>query len=174
MDSIYLAKSNRSNPDVVSAVRTILKKFGADIVEFTGGAYSNKPLLACDMLIVVPELSGDNDDDAEYLDVGKGLFGQIEAFRDKRNSGAGHFNECDLMIVNYYHEGTQELGIGTFDEFECAGEEDYVNYATIMFKDDTPTGTLSQILENRLGHPTENSTKGSSKRTRYRLLLTSK
>jgi len=169
MTSIYLAKSNRANPDVVSAVRTLLKGFDVDIVEYKGGGYSHKPLLGCEMLIVVPELSDDLDnDDDEYLDVGKGLFEQIEAFQSNK------LNDCDLLIVNYYHEGTQQLGLGIFDEFDVAGEDDYVNYATLCFKYEGEVGTLAQVLENRLGFASEsNSTKGSTKRSRYRLLITS-
>jgi hypothetical protein len=169
MTSIYLAKSNRANPDAVSAVRTLLKRFDVDIVEFKGGPYSHKPLLDCEMLIVVPELSDDEyNDDEEYINLGKGLFDQINAFKDENKN-------CDLLIVNYYHEGTQGLGLGTFDGFECADEDDYINYATLCFKDEGETGTLAQILENRLGFASEiDSTKGSTKRSRYRLLLTSK
>jgi hypothetical protein len=162
--SIYLAKSNRANPDIVMAVRNILSRFDVTIVEFKGGAYSHKPLLECEMLVVVPDLS-DDESNEEWVNVGKGLFNQVQAFILENK-------KCDLLVVNYYHEGTKELGLGEFDDFDIADEDDFVNYGSLCFKDND-LGTLSQVLENRLDPKKVNST-DSSKRTRYRLLLTKK
>lgn len=163
--SVYLAKSNRANPDHVTAVRELLSRFDVEIVEYKGGGYSHKPLLQCDMLIVVPDLSDDEEENEEWVSVGKGLFEQINAFKNN-----GHFNKCDLMIVNYYHAGTKGLGLGSFDCLEPCDSDDYVNYADILFNTDKSEslGSLNQILENRFGF--ETSTNVSSK-SRYRYLL---
>ena len=39
MTKIYLAKSNRANPDDVAKVRRELNKHDIEIVEYTGGGY---------------------------------------------------------------------------------------------------------------------------------------
>ena len=165
---VYLAKSNRANPDHVMAVRETLNRFDVEIVEFKGGAYTHKPLLACDMLIVVPEFDEDNDEEnQEWVNIGKGLHEQIEAFRRNVSS-----NKCDMLIVNYYHRGTNSIGLGSFNDLDVADEDDYVNYSCIVFdyNDEDNLGDLNQVLENRLGHP-KSSTQISRSSSRYKLLL---
>lgn len=163
---IYLAKSNRANPDHVMLVRDILSKFDVEIVEFSGGPYSHKPLLQCDMLVVLPELSDDNRgivENEEWVNLGKGLFEQIRAFenRDCHHNG-------DLMIVNHYQESTKEVGIGDFDGLDILDQDDYVNYAMALFNYDNDLGRLSDILENRLDL---NPSTGVSSKSRYKYLL---
>ena len=149
------------------AVRDSLSRFDVEIVEFKGGAYSHKPLLACDMLVVVPEIDEDNgDENLEWLSVGKGLFEQINAFKTK----GGKFNKCDLLITNYYHEGTKEVGLGSLDCLEPSDEDDYVNYADMLFNYDECLGTLTQVLENRFGFQ-KSTSEFSRSSSRYRLLL---
>ena len=77
MKKVYLAKSNQSNPDDVQKVRKILNDSNCEIVEYTGGSFSHKPMLNCDMLVVIPDLNSFDDDNI----IGKGLYGQIEAFQ---------------------------------------------------------------------------------------------
>lgn len=143
MTSIYLAKSNRANPDLVMRVREILSKFDVDIVEFTGGSYSHKQLLGCDMLVVVPEL--ECDEEVDYVPLGKGLHEQIMAF--ERDG-----NECDLLIVNYFDEGCGEIGVAALDEIDVCDTDDYVNYSTACLKIEQGMGlgSLTHLLENRV------------------------
>ena len=52
---VYLAKSNKANPNVVSMVRQLLSNYDVSVVEYTGGSYTDKPMLDCDFLVVIPE-----------------------------------------------------------------------------------------------------------------------
>lgn len=74
---VYLAKSNECNPEVVAQVRAHLKTYNIDIVEFTGGMYSDKSLRDSEYLIVVPSLTDIQITDYE---IGKGLYTQIDTF----------------------------------------------------------------------------------------------
>jgi len=162
---IYLAKSNRANPDHVQAVRKTLKEFNVEIVEYTGGGYSHKPLLSCDMLVVLPELANP-EEDSEYVPLGKGLHEQISAFEK-------HRNKCDLLIV---YECDERFGpsISGFRSFEVADTDDYVNYSFAMLLDrEGSSGELKVLLENRVGHA-HASTNASTRDSGYRLLLTRK
>lgn len=172
MTKIYLAKSNRANPDYVMAVRNLLSRFDVEVVEFKGGSYSHKPMLDCDLLVVVPELQ-ENDEDLQYVNLGKGLFEQIETWQ-KHNK-----NKSDLLIVNQIND-YDEIGIGKFDEFDICDPDDYVNYSAILFDYDSIDGsyddsdTLQAVFENRLNQKTT-SKKSSTKIinvSRYKLLLT--
>lgn len=170
--SIYLAKSNRANPDHVMAVRDLLNRYDVEVVEFKGGAYSHKPLLKCDMLVVVPEFDEENNEEnQEWLPIGKGLHEQIQAFTRQRQ----HHNKCDLLIVNYFHKGTKEVGLGSFKELDFADPDDYINYSCILFDTDENEilGTLSQVLDNRLGFQ-KSTSEISRSSSRYRLLILSK
>ena len=77
LNKIYLAKSNRSDPTLVSKVRALLKELEIEIVEFTGGDYSDVPLLECDYLLVIPHNLEYEDD---RLFIGRGLYNQIDSF----------------------------------------------------------------------------------------------
>jgi hypothetical protein len=175
-NKIYLAKSNRANPDHLMAVRGLLSRFDVEVVEFKGGTYSHKPMLGCDLLIVVPELQG-NEEDQQYVDIGKGLHEQITAWQREN-----HHNS-DLLIVNhvysYKHSDEFDVHIGKFDEFDTCNGDDYVNYSSILFDynefdKDGDELTLETILENRFNgkNLTKNSSGISNSTSRYRLLLT--
>lgn len=84
---IYLAKSNRANPNIVSEVREILKQMpNVEIVEYVGGKYSNQPLIESDYLIIVPETVSDiNEAIPTSINIGKGLNSQIVEFPLKPN-----------------------------------------------------------------------------------------
>lgn len=79
---VYLAKSNRADPNKVSQVRTFLQKFdNITIREFEGGAYSNTMLKDSDLLVVVatnlPVVG-------ESVRLGRGIADQIRDFRRSR------------------------------------------------------------------------------------------
>lgn len=54
MSKVYLSKSNASNLEVYSLVKKKLQDLGHEIVEFSGGVYSPKPMLQCEYLFIVP------------------------------------------------------------------------------------------------------------------------
>jgi hypothetical protein len=76
---VYLAKSNRANPNIVSNVRITLNNFDVDVIEYSGGQYSNNALLSCDYLVVVPESTPNLTDLSSEISIGKGLYEQIES-----------------------------------------------------------------------------------------------
>ena len=167
---IYLAKSNRANPDHVQLVRKTLLDFDVEIVEYKGGGYSHKPMLACEMLIVLPELDESIEHD-EYVPLGKGLHEQIVAFQSKSMIT----NECDILLVNDCNDSYGPYICG-LDEIDVADEDDYVNYS-LAYLDFDSNGSLKSLLKNRIGDMdcTETtSTYASSNKSRYRLLLTKK
>jgi hypothetical protein len=152
------------------AVRDLLNRYDVEVVEFKGGSYSHKPLLKCDMLVVVPEFDEDNEDDnQEWIDIGKGLHEQIMVF--KNQSTVDH--KCDLMIVNQFDSRTKELGLGCFKDIDLADPDDYINYSCILFDSKVELGSLDQILENRFGFP-KSTSEISRSSSRYKLLILSK
>mgnify|MGYP005994886417 CR=1 FL=1 len=156
---IYLAKSNRANPDHVMMVRKVLLDYDVEIVEFKGGTYSHKQLLKCDLLLIVPELSG-TEEDLEFLPLGKGLHEQIQAFGKQGN-------KCDTLIV---YECTEKYGaeISTIEDIDVADPDDYVNYSFAIV-DQHNGQPLRGAIEHRVGFKT---TSTPSSESRYRLLLT--
>jgi hypothetical protein len=138
---VYLAKSNRANPDLVSRIRQMLSKFDVEIVEYTGGAYSHNLLLSCDELIVIPDLSNININDEELWEttIGKGLFEQIIEFRKKTKEGFFIVTEFNFGEINgfFYDIG---LNHRQDEDDECyiqvINGTDYVNYAEIAIQID--------------------------------------
>ena len=109
---VYLAKSNKANPDLVSKVRQNLSQFEVEIVEFTGGTYTHKPLLSCELLIVVPDLT--NND----IIIGKGLFEQINEFINYKD------DENILIVTNFKNE---TIFVDMVDDMYVDDGNDYVN-----------------------------------------------
>lgn len=113
---VYLAKSNKANPDLVSKVRQNLSQFEVEIVEFTGGTYTHKPLLSCELLIVVPDLT--NND----IIIGKGLFEQINEFINYKD------DENILIVTNFKNE---TIFVDMVDDMYVDDGNDYVNYGVL-------------------------------------------
>jgi hypothetical protein len=131
MKRVYIAKSNRANPNLVSAVRQTLSKFDVEIVEFTGGYYTHDLLESCEELYVIPDLNDSFDD--EYggfwsVPIGKGLYEQIEHF-------SGYNGSTEVFIVTDFDNNVGVGGIyyeGNDDDFHSItveNENDYVKYA---------------------------------------------
>ena len=75
---VYLAKSNRSDPEHYIYTRAALLKQGMEVLEYKGGQYSDHDMLSCDLMIVVPEAP------TNPVVLGKGLYLQADSFL-KRN-----------------------------------------------------------------------------------------
>lgn len=139
MKKVYLAKSNKANPNTVSKVRQTLSRFNIQVVEFTGGTYSNDLLLSCDELIVIPDISGSYDDGYYWnCSIGKGLYEQIDAFKTKKTT-SGFFivtADDDEGVGGYYYDngvnGRYSSG-GELEECDISieNEDDYIKYAYI-------------------------------------------
>jgi hypothetical protein len=115
LPKVYLAKSNRANPDVVSRVRQALSKFPIQIVEYTGGQFSHAPMMECEQLVVVPDLED------EGVIIGKGLYEQISKF------GNGKGFEYLFVIAD---EG---LNVKDVEGLDIIDYDDYVSFAKIEF-----------------------------------------
>lgn len=137
MKRVYLAKSNRANPNLVSEVRQTLSKFDIQVVEYTGGNYSNESLLSCDELIIVPDLSTCEHDYDNYfttIKIGKGLYEQISVFKN-----AGKFPIT--YIIDYDTMSDCDDSISVINEKDCdyidinvVDERNYQEYATVVFE----------------------------------------
>ena len=117
LPKVYLAKSNKANPDLVAKTRQILSKFNIDIVEFTGGNYSHDKMLECDMLVVVPYINSNGT-----VVIGKGLFDQMEAFEETIGG------EYVCVISN-----PDNFIIKEIKDINVINRTDYVNYAYVHF-----------------------------------------
>lgn len=124
MTKIYLAKSNQANPDDVYSVRKYLERFSdsIQIIEHNGGSYSNKELLTCDGLIIIPNLTDFEVDDSNVV-IGKGLYQQMDDFEQKNKS-----TDEIWVVVNVNSE--RIIGSGVY---QCGNEDedDYINYAEL-------------------------------------------
>ena len=163
---IYLAKSNRANPDDVSKVRSLLSKYKNDIelVEFQGGSYSHKDLKACDVLIVVPDLTNVDADDKNYIDIGKGLHEQIMCFKNQAQ------NDCDTLVV--FEVDDDFISVTQVEDIDVADPDDYVNYSWIILDQDSGCELDSLILNRFVGG--EYDTSQSTDKNYYYLLIGNK
>lgn len=150
---VYLAKSNRANPYVVSSVRQTLSKYDVEVVEFKGGAYSHKQLLECDVMVIVP--ATDTLWREEGIILGKGLYEQLQAFEDGSNR---------TMIVC---DG--ELTVGEIDSYWVENEDDYVDYGLVEFYENDNDLKLSKHCDNMFTKKT--NTTSISKSGYYHLLV---
>lgn len=115
LPKVYLAKSNRANPDVVSRVRQALSKFPIQIVEYTGGQFSHAPMMECEQLVVVPDLED------EDVVIGKGLYEQISKF--------GNNNGYEYVFVI----SEEDLTVKDIEQIDVIDYDDYVAFALIEF-----------------------------------------
>jgi len=138
---VYLAKSNRSNPDDVSRIRKILSNYNVEVVEFKGGRYTHDQLLECDYLVIVPDLSEVDKEDG-FIPWGKGLHEQYFAFKSEHLA-------CDIFLV--VESNDKWNYVTQIVEVDVAEEDDYVNYSDACF-DRHKLDDLESVLESRLGH----------------------
>lgn len=118
---IYLAKSNKANPNIVMDVREKLSKYNLDVVEYSGGGYTHKDLKTCDYLIVIPDMKNVtlyNANKSSVL-IGNGLLEQIDVFSGQNSSQIG-------VILDSY------LTIGLCNETTVIDSTDYINYGKLF------------------------------------------
>jgi hypothetical protein len=88
-NTVYLSKSNHSNPDQVMKVREWLDQKGFTVIEHKGGEYDESLLRQTRMMIMV----GCNKIEGGFTAVGKGQYGQLKY---RVNHG---------LVQNYYVAG---------------------------------------------------------------------
>ena len=154
---IYLAKSNKANPDLVSKVRQNLSQFEVEIVEFTGGTYTHKPLLGCDLLIVVPDLTNNG------IIVGKGLYEQIDAFGNAKDVE-------DILIVTKLVNN--EIFIDMIEDMYVDDSRDYINYGILNVLDgeESLTDRLEDVYFYNKKSIKESSVKSTENEYQYLLI----
>jgi hypothetical protein len=135
MKKIYLAKSNRANPNLVSKVRETLSKFNVEIIEYTGGQYSHNSLLQCEELIVIPDISEAFENRSTFnhhwlCPIGKGLYEQISMF-SKDIFIITDFDNQEGIGGLYYDLGEAESD-NPFFYIQIEDETDYINYAHLI------------------------------------------
>lgn len=150
MKKIYLAKSNRSNPDYVQKVRGIIQDYNCEIVEYKGGGFSHRQMLECDMLIVVPDLTRHEKDDGgqgiDTVGVGKGLFQQVEVYLDTYGDERPIYivHDCD----NGWDPNISTLDTSDDDWGEVDDPNDYIDYGWLYIK---PTCDMYENLSTIIG-----------------------
>jgi len=125
LPKVYLAKSNRANPDVVSRVRQALSKFPIQIVEYTGGQFSHAPMLECEQLVVVPALDDEIVIGKGLIGkglIGKGLYEQIIRFGGKKGYEY-------VFVIN----DEEDLTYKEIENIEIISFEDYLAHAVVEF-----------------------------------------
>ena len=145
---VYLAKSNRANPDVVSSVRQTLSKYDVEVVEFKGGTYSHKQLLDCDMMVIVP--ATDTIWREEGIILGKGLYEQLEAFEQHSDIG-------NVMVVC-----DELLTVGEIDSYWVEKERDYIGYGIVEFYENDNDLKLSEHCDKMFNKKTVSSSTSNS------------
>jgi hypothetical protein len=183
MKKVYLAKSNKANPNIVSAVRQTLAKFEIEIVEFTGGQYSHDLLLCCETLIVIPDLSNvtlrydeghgiynknDNIYEIWSVPIGKGLYEQIRAFNNQSNNTIMVTGiDCELNITGVYYDSNWS----DYYKLMVVDEQDYVKflYKFYPLKDESwVSNALTESIKDHKTHIVKN------KMSKFMVLLSKK
>lgn len=157
---VYLAKSNHANPNKLISLRNQLKDLGVEIVEYKGGQYSNKALLECEYLIVLPsddkatiELENELMSDINYYDgeekvikvLGKGLYTQIEDFCNLTKYSDNVyiiFDESIPTLENDY----QWFYCGKHGEIDVYDEHDYINYGYSVLSSEKYDTTIDDLF----------------------------
>jgi len=136
MKRVYFAKSNQASPHLVERVRSYLKTLPIEIVEYNGKTkYNHDDLLSCDTLLVLPESS--NRSSGRPMKIGRGLYGQIDAFNKKIN--ASQYNRSDKLqiVVDVANIGNHSRGntlrTAEFFSMSVTDETDWMNYADLEF-----------------------------------------
>lgn len=117
---IYLAKSNRADPTRVAEVRSVLKQFECEVVEYTGGQYTNAPLLSCDMLLVVLE-------DNKRGIIGKGLASQIHDFSPKKRE--------IFVVTNTQMIGNKKIFVSRLATSRVLDDTDYIAHSQVFLNE---------------------------------------
>lgn len=126
MKKVYLAKSNRVNPENTMRVREILKAHKCEIKEFAGGTYSNKDVIESDILLVIPEsVTGPTE-----AIIGRGLYGQIEDFAMTNGIKNAY------IVFNLLSNDFQVCEVVRIEKLEKAGtKEQWINYGKVFFRE---------------------------------------
>ncbi len=127
---VYLAKSNRANPGVVSFIRDNLKEVDKNkirIVEYEGGAYNPSMLAQSNILVSILE--------PFTMVIGKGLYEQFKLAKT---------NNISIIILTQPSDGKYEV----FRSFKLAilDEKNFVSYAQVTKSSMFQEKSLADII----------------------------
>ena len=139
MKKVYFAKSNNASPHLVERVRSYLKTLPIEIVEYKGTTkYNHDDLLSCDYLLVLPESTNRNS--GRPMKIGKGLYGQIDAFNKKLSIGwssrAGGSERLQIVVDvsnGCNNQRGNSLRTAEFFSMSITDETDWTNHADLEF-----------------------------------------
>lgn len=126
---VYLAKSNRANPTTVAEVRQALGQYECEIVEYTGGQYTNGPLLFSDILLLVLE-------DLKTGIIGKGLAQQIADFLPSKKP---------ILIVKT--AGSGRINVSKLGTTRLIDNTDYIVHSKVVLNEDVLS--ISEFLKQK-------------------------
>jgi hypothetical protein len=125
---IYLCKSNRCNPDLVSTVR---RQYEAnEVLEHKGGAYNPELILKADKVIVVP--AEEVNTTGTRFNVGKGQLNEIQSSLSK----AQVIISKDLKII----------GLADIEKIEIKDETSWTESAWIYIKEKATIINQEELL----------------------------
>jgi hypothetical protein len=156
---VYLAKSNRADPDRVSRVRKFLRKIdNVTVAEYIGGIYSRQMVKTADVLVVV---TGDEFKAGEEVTLGRGLVDQIKDFRDSKP-----LNPHPIFVAEILEQAI--LTVKASGGKLIANGGDFVNYCRVS------TEIVQSHLEAIIEHAKINkqNSGGDNYRQRYSLETT--
>lgn len=122
---VFLSASRQASPVWIEKVVSYLQKYMPDveIVRYAGGSYSSKPMLACDMVIMIPPAQKEVVD---FCHIGKG---QTSEFQE--------MNKADRSSDVYIVRNSAETLWCKQAQSVKVKDIDWTNhYATISFKPD--------------------------------------
>lgn len=154
---VYLAKSNHANPNELIILRKQLNDLGVEVVEYEGGQYSNKSMLECEYLIVLPadakrvweleeEITTEYSHDTGIRMLGKGLYTQISDFCNfTRYSDNIYIVFDNSMINNVGSPQTTKFHCAKHEDLEIYDENDYHNYGYSILSNEADT-TITELF----------------------------
>ena len=148
---VYLSKSNASSYEAYSLLKKELISTGHEIVEHTGGVYSNKTLLECDMIIIlpgenvlIPDVTNDhshylfdNDDKPKPYYIGKGQYCQLNEFIHSKSN----LTHKVFAVTEIYMEGEKiDVYFESIKASQLVDDKDWkFKHAELILSGDTVT-----------------------------------
>lgn len=143
---VYLSKSNACSFQTYSRVRELLETLNCEILEFSGGVYSNKDVLRSQILLIVPPDYGMRNRylDGKIVSIGRGQYEQIKDFADQYYEKESHQkgaslsrwepidHETLILIVSHIDPGTGSVYVEEFKGERIVEDDWKTNWATIF------------------------------------------
>jgi len=135
---VYFSKTNRTNPDDESMVRSVLSDFNdIEIVEYKSGSRNLANIKGCDYLIIFPNYI-DKHIDSDWVGLSLSQYDEYCAFKDVNYS----MDNSNIMFVTDTNQHYRYIRFQ--NDFDCDESDDPNNYLYIE-------NTIRGIFEDRFG-----------------------